>query len=332
MPKKGRVFSGARPTGRQHLGNYLGAIKNYVALQDDYDCVYCIVDLHALTTVEDTVNLRQNIYEMALDWLAAGISPEKSIMFVQSMVPEVTELHTILSMVTPYGKLTDLPTFKEKVRSQPHNVNYGLVGYPVLMSADIALYKADLVPVGVDQAPHIEFTREAVRSFNFRYNCSVLVEPQMKVTEFPKILGLDGVQKMGKSLDNHIEIASTAEETQKRVMTMVTDPARIKRTDPGNPDVCNVFSMHKIFSGKEEVEMINSECRKAGIGCVDCKKRYAANLNASLAPFRARRDEFATRPDEVMDILNDGAVRAKVVARQTMAEVREAIGLPAHRD
>lgn len=332
MPKKGRVFSGARPTGRQHLGNYLGAIKNYVALQDDYDCVYCIVDLHALTTVEDTVNLRQNIYEMALDWLAAGISPEKSIMFVQSMVPEVTELHTILSMVTPYGKLTDLPTFKEKVRSQPHNVNYGLVGYPVLMSADIALYKADLVPVGVDQAPHIEFTREAVRSFNYRYNCNVLVEPQMKVTEFPKILGLDGVQKMGKSLDNHIEIASTAEETQKRVMTMVTDPARIKRTDPGNPDICNVFSMHKIFSGKEEVEMINSECRKAGIGCVDCKKRYAANLNASLAPFRARREEFATRPDEVMNILNDGAVRAKVVARQTMAEVREAIGLPAHRD
>jgi tryptophanyl-tRNA synthetase len=330
MATKGRVFSGARPTGRQHLGNYLGAIKNYVALQAEYDCVYCIVDLHALTTVEDTVDLGRNITEMALDWLAAGISPEKSIMFVQSMVPEVTELHTILSMVTPLGKLTDLPTFKEKVRQNPNNVNYGLVGYPVLMSADIALYKADAVPVGVDQAPHIEFTREAVRSFNYRYNCNVLVEPQMKVTEFPKILGLDGVQKMGKSLDNHIEIAATPEETQKRVMTMVTDPARIKRTDPGNPDVCNVFSMHKIFSSPEDVAMINRECRVAGIGCVDCKKLYARNLNENLAPFRERRAELATRPDDVNEILQDGAKRAHRIAAQTMKEVRAAIGLPAH--
>src|SRR5574341_1842186 len=177
MAKKGRVFSGARPTGRQHLGNYLGAIKNYVALQDEYDCIYCIVDLHALTTVEDTENLKQNTYEMALDWLAAGIRPEETIVFVQSHVPEVTELHTILSMVTPLGKLTDLPTFKEKARLQPHNINYGLVGYPVLMTADIALYKAGLVPVGVDQAPHLEFAREIVRSFNHRVGRKVLVEP-----------------------------------------------------------------------------------------------------------------------------------------------------------
>jgi tryptophanyl-tRNA synthetase len=332
MIKKGRVFSGARPTGRQHLGNYLGAIKNYVAMQDEYDCVYCIVDLHALTTVVDTQNLGYNIQEMALDWLAAGMSPEKSIIFVQSLVPEVTELHVILSMVTPEGKLTDLPTFKDKVRENPNNINYGLVGYPVLMSADIALYKADAVPVGVDQAPHIEFTRETVRSFNYRYNCKVLVEPQMKVTQFPKILGLDGVQKMGKSLDNHIEIASTPEETQKRVMTMVTDPARIKRTDPGNPDVCNVFSMHKIFSSPDEVANINVECRRAGIGCVDCKKLYAKNLNENLVPFRAKRAEFAARPDEVTEILYDGAARAKKIARQTMAEVRAAIGLPVHRD
>jgi tryptophanyl-tRNA synthetase len=332
MDKKGRVFSGARPTGRQHLGNYLGAIKNYVAMQDEYDCVYCIVDLHALTTVVDTQNLGFNIQEMALDWLAAGMSPEKSIIFVQSLVPEVTELHVILSMVTPEGKLTDLPTFKDKVRENPNNINYGLVGYPVLMSADIALYKADAVPVGVDQAPHIEFTRETVRSFNYRYNCKVLVEPQMKVTQFPKILGLDGVQKMGKSLDNHIEIASTPEETQKRVMTMVTDPARIKRTDPGNPDICNVFSMHKIFSSPEEVAMVNTECRRAGIGCVDCKKLYAKNLNENLAPFRAKRAEFAARPDEVTEILYDGATRARKIARQTMTEVRAAIGLPVHRD
>ena len=189
MPKKGRVFSGARPTGRQHLGNYLGAIRNYVALQDDYECVYCIVDLHALTTVEDTENLKKNTYEMALDWLAAGIRPQESIMFVQSHVPEVTELHTILSMVTPLGKLTELPTFKEKIRQQPDNVNYGLVGYPVLMTADIVLYKSNVVPVGIDQAPHIEFAREIVRSFNHRYRTHVLIEPQIKTTEVPKVLG-----------------------------------------------------------------------------------------------------------------------------------------------
>jgi tryptophanyl-tRNA synthetase len=189
MTKKGRVFSGARPTGRQHLGNYLGAIQNYVALQDEYECIYCIVDLHALTTVETTENLRQNTYEMALDWLAAGIRPEETIVFVQSHVPQVTELHLILSMVTPLGKLTDLPTFKEKVRQQPDNVNYGLLGYPVLMTADIVLYKAQLVPVGIDQAPHIEFARETVRSFNHRFKTDVLIEPQMKTTEVPKGAG-----------------------------------------------------------------------------------------------------------------------------------------------
>jgi tryptophanyl-tRNA synthetase len=327
IPKKGRVFSGARPTGRQHLGNYLGAVKNYVALQDEYDCVYCIVDLHALTTMESTEDLRSNTYEMALDWLAAGIRPEESIVFVQSHVPQVTELHTILSMVTPLGKLTDLPTFKEKVREQPDNINYGLVGYPVLMAADITLYKADVVPVGVDQAPHIEFTREAVRSFNYRFNCKVLVEPQMKVTEYPKILGTDGQQKMGKSLNNHIELAATPVETQQRVMTMVTDPARIRRTDPGNPDVCNVFTMHKIFSGADEVAMINIECRRAGIGCVDCKKRYAYNLNTHLEPFRARRADLGKNPQDVWDVLHDGARRARAIAEQTMHEVRAAIGL-----
>ncbi len=326
--KKGRVFSGARPTGRQHLGNYLGAVKNYVALQDEYDCVYCIVDIHALTTVEDTLNLRQNTYEMALDWLAAGIRPEETIMFVQSHVPQVTELHTILSMVTPLGKLTDLPTFKEKVRQNPNNVNYGLVGYPVLMAADIVLYKSDLVPVGIDQAPHIEFTREVVRSFNYRYQTNVLIEPGMKNTEIPKVLGIDGKEKMSKSLDNHIELASTPEETRQRVMQMVTDPQRIKRTDPGNPDICNVFSMHKIFSPPDEVEMINTECRKAGIGCVDCKKRFAENLNKNLEPFRARREEIASHPQKVWDILHDGAARARSIAEQTMKEVREAIQLP----
>jgi tryptophanyl-tRNA synthetase len=328
MAKKGRVFSGARPTGRQHLGNYLGAIKNYVALQDIYDCIYCIVDIHALTTVESTADLKDNTYEMALDWLAAGIRPDESIVFIQSHVPLVMELHTLLSMVTPLGKLTDLPTFKEKVRQNPNNVNYGLVGYPVLMTADIVLYKAEAVPVGVDQAPHLEFARETVRSFNYRYNTNVLLEPQAVHTEVPKVIGIDGKEKMSKSLDNHIELAATPEETQKRVMQMVTDPARVLRTDPGNPDVCNVYSMHKIFSSAEEVDMVNTECRRAGIGCVDCKKLFARNLNAHLEPFREKRAQIAQNPDTVWDVLHDGAKRARGIAEGVMEEVREAIGLP----
>jgi tryptophanyl-tRNA synthetase len=264
---------------------------------------------------------------MALDWLAAGIDPEATILFVQSKVPEVTELHTILSMVTPLGKLTDLPTFKDKIRENPNNINYGLVGYPVLMSADILLYKADTVPVGVDQAPHIEFARELVRSFNHRYNTNVLIEPAMKITQVPKVLGIDGQNKMSKSLDNHIEIAATPEETTKRVMKMVTDPARKLRSDPGNPDVCNVFTMHKIFSSPEEVAMIDRECRIAGIGCVECKQLLAKNMNAALEPFRQRRAEIAKNPDYVFDVLEDGAKRAQIIARQTMAEVRQAVGL-----
>ncbi|MBE0671853.1 MAG: tryptophan--tRNA ligase [Anaerolineales bacterium] len=328
MAKKGRVFSGARPTGRQHLGNYLGAIKNYVAMQDEYDCVYCIVDVHALTTVETTQDLKLNTFEMALDWLAAGIRPEESILFVQSHVPEVMELHTYLSMVTQFGKLTDLPTFKEKVRQQPENVNYGLVGYPVLMTADIVLYKTDVVPVGIDQAPHIEFAREIVRSFNYRYNTKVLIEPQVKHTEVLKVVGIDGKDKMGKSLNNHIELALTPDETTKRVREMVTDPARQRKTDPGNPDVCNVFTMHKIMSPQEEVDMINVECRRAGIGCVDCKLRFAANLNKNLEPFRAKRAELASQESYVQDVLNDGARRARTIAQQTMKEVREAMQLP----
>ncbi|PKO03738.1 MAG: tryptophan--tRNA ligase [Chloroflexi bacterium HGW-Chloroflexi-5] len=328
MTKKGRVFSGARPTGRQHIGNYLGAIKNYVDMQEDYDCVYCIVDLHALTTLETTRDLRQNTLEMAWDWLAAGMDPAKSIIFVQSMVKQVTELHTILSMVTPLGKLTDLPTFKEKVRDHPHNVNYGLVGYPVLQAADITLYKSNFVPVGIDQVPHIEFTRECVRSFNYQYNSNVLVEPQAKITQFPKILGTDGVNKMSKSLNNDIELAATADETSAIIMKMVTDPQRLRRTDPGNPDVCNVFTLHKVFSQPNEVENINVECRSAGIGCVDCKKLLTKNMNDYFAPLRATREEFAKDESGTWDMLRDGSKRAEVIAEATMAEVRAAVGLP----
>ena len=325
--KLGRVFSGARPTGRQHLGNYLGAIKNYVALQESYDCIYCIVDLHALTTLDEFEDLKQNSAEMALDWLAAGIRPEETIMFVQSQVPQVTELHTILSMFAQLGKLTDLPTFKEKIAQHPHNVNYGLLGYPVLMTADIALYRATVVPVGVDQASHLEFAREIVRSFNFRTKSQALVEPQMKNTEYPKVLGTDGAQKMSKSLNNHIELAATPEETQKRVMTMVTDPQRARRSDPGRPEVCNVFTLHQTFS-PNEVPMIERECRAAGIGCVDCKKILAKNLTEYLAPFRERRAELARNPDAVWDVLHDGARRAQVLADETLGDVKRAVGLP----
>ncbi|MBN2084815.1 MAG: tryptophan--tRNA ligase [Anaerolineales bacterium] len=326
--KKGRVFSGARPTGRQHLGNYLGAIRNYVALQAEYDCVYCIVDLHALTTLEDFHLLRGNTAEMALDWLAAGIRPEESILFVQSHVPQVTELHTILSMFTPLGKLTDLPTFKEKARMHPHNINYGLVGYPVLMAADIALYKADIVPVGIDQESHLEFTREIVRSFNFKTGKQVLVEPQMKTTNYPKVIGTDGAQKMSKSLNNQIELALTEAETAARVMTMVTDPQRTHRTIPGRPEICNVFTLHRSFTPEADVERIAADCRSAKLGCVDDKKSLAASINRELAEFREKRAELAKNPDYVWDVLADGAKRARVLADQTMDEVRAALGLP----
>jgi len=327
VAKKGRVFSGARPTGRQHLGNYLGAIQNYVALQDDYECVYCIVDLHALTTLEQTDDLKAYTREMVLDWLAAGIDPALgTIVFVQSHVPMVTELHWILSTITSLGKLTDLPTFKEKVRQQPHNVNYALPGYAVLMAADIALYKTDVVPVGADQESHLEFTREIVRTFNHRFK-PVLVEPQMKLTEYPKILGIDGENKMSKSLDNHIELAATPEETQQRVMMMVTDPQRTHRSIPGRPEVCNVYSLHRVFS-PGEVDQIYTDCTTAGIGCVDCKKILARNLNAHLEPFRARRAGLAAQPSLIDDVLQDGARKAAAIAAQVLAEVKDAVGMP----
>jgi tryptophanyl-tRNA synthetase len=331
MEKKGRVFSGARPTGRQHLGNYLGAIKNYVALQDEYDCIYCVVDLHALTTLKDTQHLREWTYEMVLDWLAAGIDPARgTIVFVQSHVPQVTELHTILSMIAPLGKLLRLPTYKEKVRQQPDNVNYGLLGYPVLMAADIALYKATVVPVGEDQASHLEFTREIVRTFNYHFG-PVLVEPQAKYTETPRVLGIDGVNKMSKSLNNHIELASTPEEIYARVHMMVTDPQRQRRSDPGRPEVCNVFSMHKVFTPPEQVRQIDHDCRTAGIGCVECKRIFAGHLIEHLAPFRERRAHLSQDPNYVWDVLREGARRAEVIAGQVIAEVKEAVGLPKRR-
>jgi tryptophanyl-tRNA synthetase len=316
-----RVFSGARPTGRQHIGNYLGAVQNYVALQDEYDCVYCVVDIHALTTLESTESLREDIYEMVLDWLAAGIDPQKSIIFVQSHVPQVEELHTLFSMVTPLSWLLRVPTFKETVKMQPHNVNYGLVGYPVLMTADIALYKGEVVPVGEDQLPHLELAREIVRRFNSLFGF-VFPEPQAKLTKFPLVLGLDGVQKMGKSYNNQIEIAASPEEISERVMVAFTDPARKYRSDPGHPEVCNVFRLHNFFT-PARVEEIASECRGARIGCVDCKKILAESISSNLEPFRERRAALASKPGYVYQVLADGANRAEVIAEETIGEVKE---------
>jgi tryptophanyl-tRNA synthetase len=322
---KGRVFSGARPTGRQHIGNYLGAIQNYVALQKEYDCIYCIVDVHALTTMEDVDKIRGNIQEMMLDWLAAGLDPERSIIFVQSHVPEVLELHTLLSMVTPLGWLLRVPTFKEKARLQPHNINYGLVGYPVLMTADIVLYKADTVPVGEDQLPHLELARDIARRFNSLFGFT-FPEPQAKLTNAPLILGLDGVDKMSKSLNNHIELAASLEETQERIMSAFTDPARRYRSDPGHPDRCNIYSLHRFFN-PERVEEIAQECRTAGIGCVDCKKLLAQGLNRALEPFRQRRAQLTGKPGYIEEVLSHGASRAKAIAQDTLTEAKGKMGL-----
>jgi tryptophanyl-tRNA synthetase len=322
---KRRIFSGCRPTGRQHLGNYLGALQNWVKLQDDYHCVYCIVDIHALTSLEDTSGLKNNIYEMMLDWLAVGLDPKKSILFVQSHAPEVTELHTLLSMVTPLSWLLRVPTFKEKVKIQPHNINYGLVGYPVLMTADIVLYKAEVVPVGEDQLPHLELAREIVRRFNSLFG-ETFPEPQAKLTEFPLILGLDGKEKMSKQLNNHIELALSDEETMARVMTAVTDPARRYRTDPGHPEICNIYKLDAFFNPTQR-EDIAEKCRQAQVGCVEHKQLLAEKINEALRPFRERRAALAGNPRHIDEVLVDGAERARVIARETIREVRHNMGL-----
>ena len=320
-----------RPTGRLHLGNYLGALKNWVELQDQYRCIYCAVDVHALTTMtspEELKEIRPNIREMVLDWLAAGLDPERSTIFVQSHVPEVMTLHTLLSMVTPLGWLLRVPTFKEKVRQMEESeesVNYGLVGYPVLQTADIILYKANAVPVGEDQLPHLELAREIVRRFNNFFG-PTFPEPQAKLTEAPLILGLDGEHKMSKSLDNHIDLAATPEETRQRLLTAFTDPQRTHRNIPGRPEVCNVYSLHKIFN-PADLDTVYQECTSATRGCVECKRHLADGVNAYLQLFRERRAEFEARPGFVDDVLAEGAVRAKAIAKETIAEVTQKMGL-----
>jgi tryptophanyl-tRNA synthetase len=322
---KRRIFSGARPTGRQHIGNYLGALQNWVSLQDEYDCVYCIVDIHALTSLEDTSELQKNIHEMTLDWLAVGLDPQKSILFVQSHVPEVVELHTLLSMITPLSWLLRVPTFKEKIKLQPQNVNYGLLGYPVLMTADIVLYKAEVVPVGEDQLPHLELAREIARRFNNLFG-NTFPEPEAKLTNYPLVVGLDGKEKMSKQADNDIAIAISEEETIERVMTAYTDPARRYRSDPGHPEVCNIYKLLGYFDSSKS-RGIAEQCRQAKIGCVDCKILLAEAINSALRPIRERRVELAAKPEYVAEVLADGAQRARVIAQKTLNEVKQKMGL-----
>ena len=332
MTPKGRVFSGMRPSGRLHIGNWLGALQNWVALQEEYECIYCAVDVHALTTVrtrEEALEIKENTREMVLDWLAAGLDPGRSILFVQSHVAEVMTLHTLLSMVTPLGWLLRVPTFKERVRQMQETeetVSYGLVGYPVLQTADIILYKADTVPVGEDQLPHLELAREITRRFNNLFG-PTFPEPQPRLTEAPLILGLDGQQKMSKSLDNHVELAATPEETRSRLLTAFTDPERLYRWQPGRPWVCNVYSLHKFFSTPEEVKEVYDECTTAKRGCVECKEHLARNINKALEPFRERRRQLMENPDIVWEILEEGAKKAKAIAQATIEEVRERMGL-----
>ena len=314
---KKRVFSGARPTGRQHIGNLLGAIRNYVKLQDDYDCVYCAVDVHALTSLEDTSRLAANCQELALDWLAAGMDPQKSIIFVQSHVPEVMELHAYLSMVTPMGWLLRVPTFKEKVKLQPDNVNYGLLGYPVLMTADIILYKGEVVPVAEDQLPHLELAREIVRRFNARFGDTF---PEPEATTLPLIPGLDGNAKMSKQAGNTIELALDEKETATRVMSAVTDPARRYRSDPGHPDICNVYFMHGYFTaergGRDRAQVPRRRHRLRGVQAAPRRQHERRPQAAAGEAGRVGRADRATSPTCSLTAPD----RARAIARATLAK------------
>lgn len=323
---KGRILSGMRPTGRLHLGNYLGALENWVRLQNEYECFFSIVDWHALTTgYENTHELRENIREMLLDWLSVGIDPEKSTVFVQSHVKAIAELHLILSMITPLGWLERCPTYKEQLQqlSEREISTYGFLGYPVLQAADILIYKADTVPVGEDQIPHIELAREIARRFNFLFETPVFPEPQHKLNQVKLLPGLDG-RKMSKSYGNTIALSDTQEVAEKLLRNMMTDPQRARRSDPGDPSVCPAFSYHKLFNEMRTSE-IEPLCRNAGIGCVDCKKELAVAFNQFMEPIRARRREWSGRPKDLDDILALGAEKARRTAEETMEQVRKAV-------
>ncbi len=326
-----RVLSGMRPTGKLHLGNYVGALENWVRMQDEYQCFFCVVDWHALTTdYADTSRVKENSLEVALDWLAAGLDPEKSVLFIQSHVPAHAELHLLLSMITPLGWLERVPTYKEQrenIRDKDLGT-YGFLGYPVLQAADILMYKADVVPVGEDQVAHVELTREIARRFNGFYGKrgDVFPVPQSLLTPAPKLPGTDG-RKMSKSYGNTILLTDPEPVVRQKLKTMVTDPARVRRSDPGNPDVCPVGDLHKIFSDRATMEKVNIGCRSAGIGCIECKSWAADALVQLLNPMQQRRKKFEENPRLAWDILEAGSERARRVAAETMNGVRDAMGM-----
>jgi tryptophanyl-tRNA synthetase len=330
------VFSGIQPTGELHLGNYLGAVRNWVALQDEYRCIFCVVDYHALTQEYDAKQMSGRVSEMVIDLIALGIDPERSLVFLQSMVPEHTELGWVLTNVTGFGDLERMTQFKDKSASQPENVNVGLFQYPVLQAADILLYKAERVPVGQDQVQHIELARRIARSFNHRWG-KVFPECEPLLTQLPKLLGLDGKKKMSKSLGNHLPLAvfgeaHTAPEralagVKKLLSRAVTDEKRVAREDPGNPDDCNIATIHRAMSSAEDIAWMQHGCTTAAIGCVDCKARLAETMTAQFAGYAQRRAELVASPGRVQEILEQGAAKACAIAQRTMAEVHKKLGL-----
>jgi tryptophanyl-tRNA synthetase len=324
--KKKRILSGMRPTGKMHLGHVHGALLNWKRLQDEYECFYVIVDWHALTSeYAYTEIIGETIYDIAMDWISVGLDPEKSPFFIQSHIKEHAELHLILSMITPLSWLERNPTYKEQLRELTKRdiYTYGFLGYPVLQAADILMYKANGVPVGEDQAAHVELTREIARRFNHFYG-EVFPIPDLLLTPTSKLLGIDR-RKMSKSYDNAIFLTDTDEVIDSKVGQMITDPQRARRNDPGNPDICNVFSFHEIYTDSETIAKIDKECRSAAIGCVECKKLMAASLKRGLDPMRAKRKELEADINRIREIIEEGNKRARAVARETMAEVREAV-------
>ncbi len=323
---KKRLFSGIQPSGEVHIGNYLGAIKNWITLLDDYDCIFSIVDYHAITVEYDPGEMQKRIINAAATNIAAGLDPDRCIIFVQSQVPEHTELTWILNTLTPMGILERMTQFKDKSRQNEKNINVGLFDYPVLQTADILLYKGSAVPIGEDQVQHVELSREIARKFNTRYG-GLFPEPQHLLSNAPRIMGLDGKNKMSKSMNNYISLIEEPEAIRKKLSRAVTDENRKRRDDPGDPDICNVFTLHKYFSNDSEAEKINKECRSAGIGCVDCKKILSDNMIKVLEPIREKSLELINKPDQVKDVLDTGARKCQKIAKETMDGVRSLMGL-----
>jgi tryptophanyl-tRNA synthetase len=321
-----RVFSGIQPTGIIHLGNYVGAIKNWVRLTNEYECIFCVVDYHAITVQQDPAAFQDGIVRAANTLLACGITPERCTLFVQSHVREHTELAWIFDCLTPIGDLERMTQFKDKSQQHRENINAGLLTYPLLQAADILLYKAQLVPVGEDQVQHIELTRRTARRFNGRYG-ETFPEPDWLLSQTPRIMGTDGKTKMSKSLNNEIGILESSDAIWEKLRTATTDENRIRRRDPGNPDICNLYTMHKAFSPAEMVADVDTQCRNAGIGCIDCKKMLHENIMRELAPIQERAAESERNPDHVRAVLQQGADTCRSLAAPLMQDVRSKIGL-----